>query len=29
VTGQGALCRCVVWPGAKAVAPLADQVVSA
>jgi mannose-1-phosphate guanylyltransferase len=29
VTGQGALRRCVVWPGANAAAPLDDQVISA
>ncbi len=28
VTGQGALTRCVVWPGAHAVAPLAGQVTA-
>ena len=28
VTGEGALVRCVVWPGAEAVAPLADAVVT-
>jgi mannose-1-phosphate guanylyltransferase len=28
VTGQGTLSRCVVWPGAHAVAPLQDRVVT-
>jgi mannose-1-phosphate guanylyltransferase len=28
ITGDGALERCVVWPGAHAVAPLADAVVT-
>jgi mannose-1-phosphate guanylyltransferase len=28
VTGQGALVRCVVWPGASAVAPLEGRVIS-
>ncbi len=28
VVGEGLLARCVVWPGARAVAPLADAVVA-
>jgi mannose-1-phosphate guanylyltransferase len=28
VVGQGALRRCVVWPGANAAAPLEDQVIT-
>ncbi|CAN5578945.1 NDP-sugar synthase [soil metagenome] len=28
VSGAGALTRCIVWPGARAVAPLADHVVT-
>jgi mannose-1-phosphate guanylyltransferase len=29
VEGHGELARCIVWPGARAVAPLADAVVTA
>ena len=29
VTGQGALRRCVVWPGANAAAPLDNQIITA
>lgn len=28
VTGHGALTRCVVWPGASAIAPLEDRVIA-
>ena len=28
ITGEGSLVRCVVWPGARAVAPLTDVVVT-
>ena len=28
VTGEGRLERCVVWPGARAVAPLVDAVIA-
>jgi hypothetical protein len=28
VTGEGRLERCVVWPGARAVAPLEDAVIA-
>ncbi len=28
VVGQGSLARCIVWPGARAVAPMADQIVT-
>ncbi len=28
VSGSGALSRCVVWPGARALAPLADAVIT-
>lgn len=28
VTGSGALTRCVVWPGARATAPLSDAIVT-
>jgi mannose-1-phosphate guanylyltransferase len=28
VVGEGTLARCIVWPGARAVAPLQDQIVT-
>jgi mannose-1-phosphate guanylyltransferase len=28
VTGQGTLSRCIVWPGAHAVAPMSDRIVT-